>query len=358
MMTSGDGIIIANKDSTNAGNTSMNAACLRFLSILTVSLPFFLSPTAHAGKVTFCIYDPLGTHGDAYGMAQDQALVARSWGVDMVLKAYTDERVAAEDFKAGFCDGVAITTIRARQFSPFIGSIDSIGALPSINHMRTLEEVLANPKMAEHMINGRYEVVGVIPMGAAYVMVTDRSIDTVEKAAGKRVAVLDLDKAQAKIVQALGAQPVASDLSNFAGKFNNHQVDILVAPIILYSPMELYKGVGTKGAIYRFPLGQISATMLIHRDKFPTDFGQKCRRYVLSQMDKAFTLIDKAEKNVPKNQWMSLPPADEARYFRMMRDARIMLTKEGIYDRNMMKLLKNVRCKREPGNSECVLTDE
>lgn len=335
-----------------------SAPIFRLLATLIISSTLFLSASAHAGKVTFCIYDPLGTHGDAYGMAQDQALIARSWGVEMTLKAYTDERVAAEDFKAGVCDGVAITTIRARQFSPFVGSIDSVGALPSSNHMRKLEEVLANPKMAAHMINGRYEVVGIIPMGAAYVMVTDRSINTVEKAAGKKVAVLDLDKAQAKIVQALGAQPVASDLSNFAGKFNNHQVDILVAPIILYRPMELHKGVGTKGAIYRFPLGQISATMLIHRDKFPADFGQKCRSYVLSQMEKAFTLIAKAEKDVPANQWMNLPPADEARYFSMMRDARIMLTQEGIYDKNMMKLLKNVRCKMAPGNPECVLKDE
>ncbi|MDF2445960.1 MAG: hypothetical protein K0S46_1196 [Moraxellaceae bacterium] len=332
---------------------------LLFAILLAASGLASAAPPARAlQKVTFCIYDPLGTRGDAFSIAQDHALVARQWGVEMLLRPYTDERVAAEDFKAGHCDGVAMTTIRARQFNAFVGSVDSIGAVPSVKHMRLLEETLANPKLAARMVNGDYEVVGVVPMGAAYVLVTDRRIDSVEKAAGKKVAVLDLDKAQAKIVQRLGAQPVASDLSNFAGKFNNHQVDVLVAPVVLYQPMELYKGVGTRGAIYRFPLGQISATLLIHQKRFPQGFGQKSREHVLTQMDKAFAVATRAEKEIPESQWLSLSAADEARYFKMMREARIQLMNEGIYDKAMMRLLKNIRCRVEPGRAECAMSDE
>lgn len=337
----------------------MRASRLHTIGLLLAAL--LLPAGSHADtlrKVLFCVYDPLGIHGDAFGMARDQALVARDWGVDMELRAYTDERVAAEDFKAGQCDGVAITTIRARQFSPFVGSIDSVGALPSARHMRLLLQALANPRLAPLMVNGPYEVAGVAPMGAAYVLVTDRRIDSVEKAAGKKVAVLELDKAQARIVQRLGAQPVASDLSNFAGKFNNHQVDVLVAPVLLYKPMELYKGVGTQGGIYRFPLGQISATLLIRRDRFPPDFGQKSRAYVLTQMDKAFAIVARAEKEIPEAQWLDLSPADEARYVKMMREARMQLTREGVYDKTMMRLLRNIRCKVGPGDSECALAQE
>jgi hypothetical protein len=332
--------------------------CPLLLSLCATGMAQAVTSAAPLQKVTFCIYDPLGTRGDAFSIARDHALVARQWGVDMQLRPYTDERVAAEDFKTGVCDGVALTTIRARQFNSFIGSIDSIGALPTAKHMRLLEEALANPKLAPRMLSGDYEVAGVVPMGAAYVLVTDRRIDSVEKAAGKKVAVLDLDKAQARIVQRLGAQPVASDLSNFAGKFNNHQVDVLVAPIVLYEPMELYKGVGTKGAIYRFPLGQISATLLIHSKRFPPGFGQKSRQHVLTQMDKAFAVATRAEKSVPEAQWMSLSAADEARYFKLMREARIQLTQEGIYDRDMMRLLKNIRCRVDSAHAECALKDE
>lgn len=303
--------------------------------------------------VTVCVYDPLGTHGEAFGMALDQALVARQWGVDMKLRAYTNEGIAAEDFKTGQCDGAAITTIRARQFSPFIGSIDSIGALPSQRHMRLLLAALANPALAPRLVNDNYEVAGVIPMGPAYVMVTDRRINSVEKAAGKKVAVLDIDKAQALIVQRLGAQPVASDLTNFAGKFNNHQVDVLVAPVLLYKPLELSRGIGTKGAIYHFPLGQISATLMIRRDRFPAGYAQKSRAYVLTQADKAFAIANKAEKEIPDSQWMNLSPADEARYVVMMAEARQQLTAEGIYNADMMRLLRNIRCKVDPAGSEC-----
>lgn len=315
------------------------------------------APVAEAAlqKVLFCVYDPLGTRGEAFGMARDQALVAGQWGIDMQLRAYTDERVAAEDFKAGHCDGVAITTIRARQFTPFVGSIDSVGALPTPRHMRLLLEALANPKLAPRMVTDDIEVAGVIPMGPAYVMVIDRRIDSVEKAAGKKVAVLELDKAQARIVQRLGAQPVLSDLSNFAGKFNNHQVDVLVAPVLLYKPMELHKGVGTKGAIYRFPLGQISATLLIHRKRFPAGYGQQSRSYIRTQVDKAFAIVSRAEKEIPEAQWMSITPADQARYVQLMREARDQLAAEGLYDADMMRLLRNIRCKVTPANPECAV---
>lgn len=331
---------------------------LTCLLALAIALPAATLATPAPVKVTFCIFDPLGTRGEAYNHARDQVLAARKWGVEMTLKAYTDERVAAEDFKAGQCDGVAMTTIRAREFSPFVGSVDAIGALTSAEQVRALEETLANPKMAPRLISGRYEVVGLAPMGPAYVLVRDRRINSVEAAAGKKVAVINTDKAQAKIVQKLGAQPVASDITNFAGKFNNNQVDIVVAPVVLYAPLELYRGIGSTGGIYRFPLGQVTATMLIHRDRFPPDFGQKCREYALTQLDKAFALVARAEKEIPEKHWLTLSPADEERYFKMMREARIQLTQEGIYDKTMMRLLKNVRCKHAPKNAECALTDE
>lgn len=42
-------------------------------------------------------------------------------------------------------------------------------------------------------------------------------------------------------MQAMGAQPVASDISNFFGKFNNGQVDIIACPAVAYQPLELIR---------------------------------------------------------------------------------------------------------------------
>ncbi len=65
------------------------------------------------------------------------------------------------------------------------------------------------------MRNGQYEVAGVIPVGDAFLMVNDRSINSVAKAAGKKIAVLDYDQAQKIMVQQIGAQAVSADVTNF-----------------------------------------------------------------------------------------------------------------------------------------------
>jgi hypothetical protein len=321
---------------------------------------FLLSPVAHAAPTeqVFCVWDLLGEQGDAANMMKDYALAARSWGANLKLKVYTNEGVAADDFKAGQCDGVLMTGLRGRQFNQFTGSIDSVGSIPSYTHMRDVIDLLANPKLAPRLISGQYEVAGVVPVGAAYAFVNDRNINTLAKAAGKKVAVLDWDKSQSEMVKIIGGVPVAADLTTYAGKFNNGQADIIFAPIPMYKPMELYKGLGTKGGIARFPVIQITLQLLVRRDKFPADFGQKSRIYIADQVPRFFGLIRNTEREVDPKHWMHVPLSDRDGYDKIMREMRIHLTKSGYYDPRMMTLLKRIRCKREPDAAECALNDE
>lgn len=307
-----------------------------------------------------CIFDPGGSSGPGYLMAKDQALEMRKWGIDLQLQAYVDEKVAAENFKVGQCDAVNMSSLRARQFVKFAGSIDAIGGLMTYQQVGDLVQLLGKPAIAPLLIDGDYEVAGIVPLGAAYVMVNDRAINSVEKAAGKKVAVLDWDKSQAKLVQQMGAQPVASDISNFFGKFNNGQVDIIACPAIAYQPLELYKGIGDKGGIYRFPLVNVTGSFLIRRSKMPegVDVGKKMREYIAAQIPKAFAAIQQAEKDIPSDKWMELTPTEKDKYTKMMREARIMLTKDGTYDQRTMKILKRIRCTRDPSNYECALKGE
>ncbi len=307
--------------------------------------------TANAG--IYCVYDPLGAQGPAYSQAKDFALVAKKWGVDITLKPYTDERVVTEDFKAGQCDGIAVTGLRGRQFNHFVGSIDSIGAVPTYKHLRVVIQALSTPQMAPSMINGQYEVIGIAPLGGAYIMVRDRAINSIEKAAGKKIAVLDFDKSQAKMAQQMGLQPVASDITNLAPKFNNGQVDIIAVPAIVYKPFELYKGLGANGAVYRFPLIQMTGMLIIRKDKWPADFGAKSRAHAVTQLDMAEALSKKAEAGIPDKYWMELSAADKTKYVLMMREARLSMTKDGTYDAKMMSLLKKVRCKLDASAAEC-----
>lgn len=307
--------------------------------------------------VTICIFDPVGANGPAVGYAKDYMLEAKKWGINADIKAYTDERVAAEDLKAGQCDAAAVTTLRAKQFNKFVGSLDAVGAIPNDAAMRKALATLTSPSLAPLMREGQFEVVGVIPLGAAYVMVRDRAINSIEKAAGKRVAVMEWDKSQAKMVQRMGAQPVASDIINFVAKFNNGQVDIIAAPAVAYKPLEIYRGLGEKGAIYRFPLVMLSAALIIRHDRFPPNVGQKLREFVYTQIDTAFKYVEREEKGIPDKYWLDLPANEKAKYVELMRQARIQMTQEGDYDPRMMKLLKRVRCGQGQA-AECALKDE
>ena len=69
---------------------------------------------------------------------KEYRIAALGWGVDFKLKPYTDEKTAAEDFKAGQCDGVVLTGTRVRSFQKFTGTIEAMGAVPSYDHLRSL----------------------------------------------------------------------------------------------------------------------------------------------------------------------------------------------------------------------------
>jgi TRAP-type C4-dicarboxylate transport system substrate-binding protein len=315
-------------------------------------------------NVRFCIFDPMGPQGKITQTAIDLAKAAKDWNFIVDIRTYTDERVATEDFKAGQCDGVAISTLRAKQFNFTVGSIDAPGNLRNYDEMKTLMQMLANPVVASLAINGKYQVAAIVPIGSIFVVVNDRNINSIEKAAGKRVVVLDWDPTQAKMISGIGAMPVPADFATYAGKFNNGQADIIAAPAMGFKPMELYKGVGKNGGVIRFPLLQATASILIRRDlilpKIPdldTRLNQ-VRQFGLQYVDAVFTMLKESESDIPKKLWIDLAKPDQDKYYRMLREARLNLTRNGVYDPVMMSLMKRVRCKHVPTDAECGAFDE
>ncbi|WP_300524123.1 putative solute-binding protein [Alcanivorax sp.] len=327
-----------------------------FTTAATAALALTFSPAQAAEKRTMCVFDIIGANGDIYNIMKDYKTAALGWGVDLELKPYTDEKIASEDLKAGQCDAAVLTGIRGRQFNNYTGSLDSIGAIPSYDAMRTVVTVLAsgNPSINEKLVSGPYEVGGIAPMGAAYLFVKDRTIDTVGELSGKSIAVLEYDSAQASMASRVGMSPVMSDITNFSGRFNNGSVDICFAPIAAYSALELYKGMQPDGGMIDYVLGQLTAQVILKKDKFPDGYADKSRKYMLGQFDRAMTVIENANNEVDKKWWIRIPEADKLRYDEMMREARIALTKDGVYSKEMMSLLRKVRCKEEPSRAECV----
>jgi hypothetical protein len=308
------------------------------------------------GKVVerkFCVFDIAGAHGDLYRAALDYRIEVLKYGVDLQLTPYTNEKIAAEDFKAGMCDIVDLTSLRARSFIKYSGTLDAIGALPTTEHVRLALAALTDPRSAPKLRAGPYEVAGIAPIGPAYIFTRDRRVDSITKAAGKRVAVLDYDPTQAKMVAQLGAAPVPSDITNFSGKFNNGSVDIIASPLAAYRPLELYKGLEPNGGIIDYPFTQLTGQIIARADRFSPELLQMAREAFFQNFDRIQEILTQMSGDIPQKYWVSIPEEEKVRYEVMMRDARIQLRDEGYYDGEMLTLLRKVRCKIEPQRGEC-----
>jgi len=318
---------------------------------------------AHAAKsYTMCVFDPIGANGDAFNLIKDYALEVRGQGVNFNLKPYTDESVALGDFLSGQCDVLAATDLRTRRFNRFTGTISAVGAIPSYKELKTVLMTLATPKAAKYMTSNGYTVLGILPVGAGYLFVNDRNINTAGKLAGKRIATLEYQKDAIHMVKYVKATVVPSDITNFGSKFNNGQVDACYAPAFAYKAMELYKGIDGKGGVVKYPLAQLTMQLVAKQGTFSPEFAQKSRQILAGLYGQAMDVIKRHEKDIPAKDWIHISKKDIQGYQEMFRQNRIEL-RDGtngaprVYSARMLTFLRKVRCKYNPSASECTAAD-
>ena len=318
--------------------------------------------TAAQAKVDICVFDLLGKAGESYKIVEEWALAAKIWNTELNLIPYQDEAKAQNDFEAGKCDGVSMTSMRARKYNKFAGSIDALGAINSNSIAQKAISYVLDPRNKHRLVTtvagDQFEVAAIAQIGLAYVFVKDKSINTIEKGKGKRFAYLHYDQAQKMIVDRLDLVGVPSEISDFAKKFNNNQVDVIAAPAYAYKPLEISKGLGSNGAMFDFPVINLTGDIIIRPEKFPAGFGLKSRAWATKQLSKNFATISRLEAEIPAKYKQSLSSEDKRRYQQMLRDGRMELTKLGVYDPVMMGVLKRARCTVERTNFECSLSGE
>lgn len=335
----------------------MNNVSLR-ISLLGLAALMLLasSGTAVAGEAkTLCVFDLSGANGDAFASMKEYQVAAAGWGVDFELKPYTDELAATEDFKAGKCDAALITGVRARPFNKFTSTIEAMGALPEYGNLKKVVKAFSKAKARKLMIQGDYEVAGIFPLGAVYLYVNDKSINTKEALAGKKIATFSFDEAARVMVDVAGASYAAADISTFAGMFNNGSVDACYAPAAAYGPLELHKGLGSNGGVIKFPLAMLTLQLVIRTgDSWPEGFQDASRAYAYDHFNDLVKLAKKAEKAIPGKYWIEIKDEDRARYEELFRDVRVRLRdKEKVFDKSMLKLMRKIRCKADATRAEC-----
>ena len=313
-------------------------------------------------KQQVCVFDLLGKAGESYKFLEEWALVSKKWGAQVQLISFQDEDLADKAFQNDKCDAVYMTSMRARTYNKFAGSIDALGGVPSNKIAQKAVEYVLDPRNTKRMTTtlqgDSYEVAGIGLIGSAYIFVKDRSLNSIEKAQGKKFAILHYDRAQRVMVERVGAVPVMSDISNFIKKFNTGEVDVVAAPAYAYKPLEIEKGLGSKGAMLNFPVVNVTADLIVRPERFPAQFGEQSRQWFLQKIPQSFVMVQRLEAAIPSKIKMQLSKEDKEKYQRLLREGRIDLTKQGIYDPGMMRVLKKARCTVERTNFECSLGGE
>ena len=69
-------------------------------------------------------------------------------------------------------------------------------------------------------------------------------------------------------------------------------------------------------------------------------------------------LVRNAERAIPASMWQDLPPEVLPKYVVMLREARVSIAKQGLYDKTTMNIMKRARCSVNPGDAECATQRE
>ncbi len=322
---------------------------------LIVTLIFVLSSSSALAleEKKFCIYDPVGKNGPSMTFLSDLIPKAISWGLDIKFTAYTDEKIASNDFKAGLCDVVFLTGLLTRQYVPFGSTLNAIGGIISEEGVNRVLKAITNPKAGKLLSKGNYEIVGTFPVGGVYLFVNDKNIDTVEEFSGKKISILNDDPQALKFANMAGASPVGTSLTTFSGQFNNGNIDILPMVPIGYNVFELYHGLGDNGGIIDEKLLYGMMQLVSRKDRFSDNFGQQMRDYILSRLADVHKLAKDSRTEIPAHYWIKTSDKTKAALDQFKLEIRLALRDEGIHDPKALKLLWKIRCSEDPTRSEC-----
>jgi len=323
-----------------------------------ISLLSLFCVSAHSAKLeqkTVCTWDPVGQNGPVIAFFSDLTPIAQTWGLDLSFIAYEDENLVASDLKEGKCDIGIVTAILSRDFVQFAGTLDAIGGITSERKLHKTLAAITSPKAVELMSDGDYEVVASLPVGSMFAFVNDKKIKGINDFKGKTLAVLNGDIQTRMFAELSGAVPIKVTLSNFSEHFNNGGLDIVLMPALAYNTFELYKGLGERWGILDIRLfyGMLQAISI--KSEFSEDFGTKMRHYIVNRMNNISTLINNAEKQIPKKYWIRTDQSTKDELEDFYKNIRLTLKVTDRFDARALSLLWKIRCHTSPHREECIM---
>src|SRR5690606_40806348 len=116
---------------------------------------------------TLCIFDPVGARGPVYNALLDYQTNAMNWGVQLNLKAYTNEAVVIADYSAGHCDAMGVTGTRVRPYNRFTPTMKPLAARTTSHQEQNLSARQPNPKPPGNRLRITKKLPPLLPAGPA-----------------------------------------------------------------------------------------------------------------------------------------------------------------------------------------------
>ncbi|MCA6064980.1 putative solute-binding protein [Thalassolituus marinus] len=307
------------------------------------------------GKIvrSFCVWDMLGKSGPVYATVEDQTLRSLHYGLQLTVVPYQTESELINDLKNGTCDAALMSGSRALEFNRFAGTVEALGAVPDTNHLQTLIQVMASPKMADRLEGNGYVVMGVASLGENYLFARSEDISGPGSLSGKTIAVPQHDQSLQTLGKQLKAVVSGGEQLGIVQQFVSGQSDSMLAPLVAFYAA----GAGQAGEevkILNYPLSQSTIQLIGRQERFPTELAQMLREDFLFKFPQYVKRLEKERTNIRASLWRDMAQLDQSAFEQRMQKLRLYMRDRGDYDASMLKLARKVRCKTDPQRTECV----
>jgi len=302
-----------------------------------------------------CVWDVMGTQGPIYNTTVDQQLRMRHYGINIDVRAYTNEQDVVDKLINGECDTSVMSGAKARQFNPYTASVEALGGVPSQRHLKVLLQVLASPQAASKMVHNDYVILGIVPIGENYIFTREGEgkTPTLKRVFKGTAAVLSEDVSLPPLYKAFASNvKEETTYAKAAGLFNRGEADLLISPLVGHAMFGLSAG-NKHGQIVENPVSQMTLQIVSKTHLVPPEVAQLFREDLFLKLNLLYREVDKISKEIPAEKKVQFPERELQHFNRTLAEVRTRLTQQGVYDKSMMKLQRKIRCKLDATLSEC-----
>lgn len=321
------------------------------ISLDNLDAPSIANPTHRV-----CVTDALGEAGFQYAVMRAwQAAALKKGGFRPGLVVYTEADMAMEDLRAGLCQAAWLPGSAGVGLS--VESLEAPGAITRREQVDVLAKVFAANQSSfskQHLDGPEFTVSGVVFSGASYLLVRDNPDDLTPPGILAENKLATLSEADASIAGWSGAIAVPSDLLLVERQLDTGTVDVVIAPLSLIERLVNKQQPPESLAVVETPIRENIYYLLTENGAFSPSQRQWSREYLSSeiqgQVEENLLAQKKVKALLPV---ISSSSAEREAWEKQLAQWRNEGLQAGVYDHDVLELMRKVRCKLDRLRSEC-----